>query len=101
MIGLPSKYKNDFMQIAEWMHPLGDLPSKYKNDFMQIAEWMHLFDDQTWSQHDTQFSMGKGGDDSSFTMFSRNRESDEKMDVLFLTCSQTFELADNYMVISE
>merc|ERR1712216_385270 len=42
-----------------------------------------------------------GGDDSSFTMFSRNRQDDEKMDVLFLTCSQKFKLADNYMVISE
>jgi hypothetical protein len=77
------------------------LQSAYKKDFMQITEWMQFFDDQTWSQHDTQFSMGKGGEDSSFTMFSRNRQSEEKMDVLFLTCSQTFKLADNYMVISE
>jgi hypothetical protein len=77
------------------------LQSAYKKDFMQITEWMQFFDDQTWSQHDTQFSMGKGGKDSSFTMFSRNRQSEEKMDVLFLTCSQTFKLADNYMVISQ
>jgi len=76
-----------------------NLPSKYRSDFNQIAQWIALFDDQTWSQHDTQFSMGKGGDDSSFTMYSRNLVT--KVDVLFLTCSQDFELADNYMVISE
>ena len=93
-------YKN-LPQFMKKIPKMIGLQSKYKKDFLQITEWMQFFDDQTWSQHDTQFSMGKGGKDSSFTMFSRNRQSDEKMDVLFLTCSQTFKLADNYMVISE
>merc|ERR1711933_120609 len=49
----------------------------------------------------TQFSIGKGGSDTAFTMFTRNRQSEQKLDVLFLTCSQEFTKADNYFVISE
>merc|ERR1712039_329448 len=28
----------------------------------------------TWSSHNTQFNIGKGGDDKQFTMFARNRQ---------------------------
>jgi hypothetical protein len=55
----------------------------------------------TWSEHNTQFATGKGGDDTMFTMYARNRQADQKIDVLFLTCVQEFSLADNYFVISE
>jgi len=77
------------------------IPDKYKDDFNKQIEWIKFFDNTTWSGHDTQFSQGKGGSDTIFTMYARNREDDGKIDVLFLTCSQEFELADDYFVISE
>ena len=36
-----------------------------------------------------------------FTMYARNRQADQKIDVLFMTIAQQFKLADNYFVISE
>lgn len=77
------------------------LPSQYKGSFYQIIDWIQFFDDQTWSEHDTQFAQGKGGTDSSFTMFARNDRDNQKLDVLFLTCDQKFKLADNFLVISQ
>jgi len=77
------------------------IPSEYTKDFDMQIEWIKFFDNTTWSSHNTQFKTGKGGQDSSFTMFARNRQDDEKIDVLFLTCSQEFKKADNYFVISE
>eukprot|EP00466_Bigelowiella_natans_P010401 jgi/Bigna1/70582/fgenesh1_pg.12_\ len=78
-----------------------NIPDKYNDDFNKQIEWIKFFDNTTWSGHDTQFSQGKGGSDTIFTMYARNREDDGKIDVLFLTCSQEFELADDYFVISE
>ena len=34
-------------------------------------------------------------------MYARNRQADQKIDVLFLTCAETFSLAPDYFVISE
>lgn len=77
------------------------IPSQYQADFNKQVEWIKFFDNETWSEHDTQFSSGKGGDDTIFTMYACNHEEEQKVDVLFLTCSQSFELADDYFVISE
>jgi hypothetical protein len=78
------------------------LPSKYEKDFQQQIEWIKLFDNFTWSEHNTQFAQGKGGTDTMFSMFAKNRhDAQETMDVLFMTCAQEFKLADNYFVISE
>merc|ERR1719410_3271919 len=77
------------------------LPSKYSDDFDKQIEWIKFFDNITWSAHNTQFNIGKGGDDSQFTMYARNRQDDMKLDLFFLTCSQTFKKADNYFVIPE
>merc|ERR1719428_1372440 len=77
------------------------IPANYSADFDDQIKWIKFFDNTTWSAHNTQFSTGKGGSDSVFTMFARNREDDMKIDVLFLTCDQTFTKADNYFVISE
>jgi len=78
-----------------------DIPKDYTKDFDQQIEWIKFFDNITWSSHNTQFNTGKGGSDQVFTMFARNRQEDQKLDVLFLTCSQEFKKADNYFVISE
>lgn len=78
-----------------------DIPAQYNKDFDQQIEWIKFFDNTTWSEHNTQFSQGTGGTDSMFTMFARNRQEDQKVDVLFLTCDQQFKLADDYFVISE
>jgi len=78
-----------------------NIPSNYTKDFDQQIQWIKFFDNTTWSSHNTQFSTGKGGSDTVFTMFARNRQSEQKLDVLFLTCSQEFKKADNYFVISE
>lgn len=77
------------------------LPTQYSDDFDKQIEWIKFFDNITWSAHNTQFNIGQGGDDSQFTMFARNRQDDMKLDVFFLTCSQSFKKADNYFVISE
>jgi len=77
------------------------IPQKYRSDFNDQIKWIKFFDNVTWSEHNTQFSQGKGGDDTMFTMYARNRQDDQKIDVLFLTCTQAFKLADNYFVISE
>lgn len=98
--GAGLKYKNSksfFKNIIKMIK----LPSQYHSSFYQILDWVKFFDEQTWSEHDTQFSMGKGGDDSTFTMFTRNDQANQKLDVLFLTCAQKFKLADNYLVMSE
>merc|ERR1719224_43241 len=58
-----------------------DIPKDYTKDFDQQIEWIKFFDNITWS--------------------SRNTQEDQKLDVLFLTCSQEFKKADNYFVISE
>jgi len=78
-----------------------NIPANYTKDFNQQIQWIKFFDNTTWSSHNTQFSTGKGGSDTVFTMFARNRQSEQKIDVLFLTCSQHFTKADNYFVISE
>lgn len=78
-----------------------DLNANYSKQFDEQIEWIKFFDNVTWSAHNTQFSTGKGGSDSVFTMYAKNREEDQKIDVLFLTCDQTFKKADNYFVISE
>merc|ERR1711998_62840 len=44
---------------------------------------------------------GKGGSDTTFTMYALNRQDDSKVDVLFLTCDESFKLADDYFIISE
>jgi len=78
------------------------IPPEYAKDFDDQIKWIKFFDNTTWSSHNTQYSAGKsGGSDTLFTMFARNRQDDEKLDVLFLTCSQEFHKADNYFVISE
>ena len=77
------------------------VPSNYKDDFNQQIAWVKFFDNMTWSEHNTQFNQGKGGTDTMFTFYARNRESDNKLDVLFLTCKEEFKLADNYFVISQ
>jgi len=77
------------------------LPDKYADDFQEQIKWIKFFDNITWSNHNTQFNIGVGGSDSQFTMFARNRPEDQKIDVLFMTVQQTFEKADNYLVISE
>ena len=77
------------------------IPADYKDDFNQQVQWIKFFDNLTWSEHNTQFNQGKGGSDTMFTMYARNREADQKIDVLFLTIGQEFKLADNYFVISE
>eukprot|EP00966_Prymnesium_polylepis_P218302 5052640-Prymnesium_polylepis.2 len=77
------------------------IPANYKDDFNQQIKWIKFFDNLTWSEHNTQFNQGKGGSDTMFTMYARNREADQKIDVLFLTIGQEFKLADNYFVISE
>ena len=77
------------------------IPDKYKDDFNDQIKWIKFFDNITWSEHNTQFSQGKGGDDTMFTMYALNRQADQKIDVLFLTVAETFELADDYFVISE
>ena len=77
------------------------IPDEYKDDFDSQIQWIKFFDNTTWSQHDTQFSSGKGGSDKIFTMYANNHQSAQKVDVLFLTCEQEFKLADDYFVISE
>lgn len=98
--GAGLKYENmdEFFQNIQSM--VG-IPGEYSDDFNQQIDWIKFFDNTTWSEHNTQFSQGKGGDDQTFTMYARNRQDDGVVDVLFLTCSQQFELADDYFVISE
>jgi len=77
------------------------IPADYKDDFNDQIKWIQFFDNLTWSEHNTQFASGKGGSDTMFTMYARNRQADQKIDVLFMTIAQEFKLADNYFVISE
>ena len=51
-------------------------------------------------EHNTQFNQGKGSEDTIFTFYTRGRQSDSKLGVLFLTCKEWFK-RDNYFVISE
>ena len=77
------------------------IPDKYASDFDKQIEWIKFFDNVTWSEHNTQFQSGKGGDDTTFSMYARNSADDNKIDDLFLTCSEEFKLAPDYFVISE
>jgi len=96
--GLPYDKMDSFFADIKSMIAI---PANYSKDFDNQVKWIKFFDNTTWSEHNTQFSSGKGGSDNIFTMYARNRDADQKVDVLFLTCSQTFELADDYFVISE
>jgi hypothetical protein len=77
------------------------LPDKYSDDFDKQREWIRLFDESTWAEHNTQFDIGKDGSDSAFTMYTKKREGEDKLDVFFLTVNQKFHKADNYFVISQ
>ena len=94
----------DYAKVDEFFSDIQSMigvPSNYKDDFNQQIAWIKFFDNITWSEHNTQFNQGKGGEDTMFTFYARNRQSDSKLDVLFLTCKESFKLADNYFVISE
>lgn len=77
------------------------LPDQYSADFDKQVEWIHFFDESTWAEHNTQFDIGKDGSDSAFTMYTKKRDGEDKLDVFFLTVNQKFHKADNYFVISQ
>ena len=40
-----------------------------------LLRFIKFFDNTTWTEHNTQYNIGTGGDDNVFTMFARNREA--------------------------
>jgi hypothetical protein len=96
--GLDKEKMDSFFKDVRKM---AKIPKNYTSDFNAQIDFIQMFDNLTWSEHNTQFNTGKDGMDTMFTMFARNRDSDGKLDVLFLTCAEQFKLADNYFVISQ
>jgi hypothetical protein len=95
--GLPKSLQAEY--FADIMSHAG-VPSQYAADFQDQLKWINAFDSSTWTKHNTQYTTGTGGTDMQVTIFANNR-ADGKMDLTYLTCSQSFHLADNYFVISE
>jgi len=77
------------------------IPDKYAKDFDSIINFIQFFDKEYWSEHDTTFNKGSGGQASHFTMMANNNQDTQKIDVLFLTCSEDFALAPDVFVISQ
>ena len=80
-----------------------DIPSEYKDEFNAQVGWIKAADNVTWWERNTQFATatGKGGDDTMFTLYARNRPAEQMIDLYFLTIAESFALADDYFVISE
>lgn len=77
------------------------IPSKYSKDFDSIINFIQFFDKEYWSEHDTTFNIGKGGQATHFTMMANNNQAESKIDVIFITCAEQFKLAPDVFVISQ
>ena len=74
--GLPYDKMDSFFADIKSMIAI---PANYSKDFDNQVKWIKFFDNTTWSEHNTQFSSGKGGSDNIFTMYARNRDTDQKV----------------------
>jgi len=77
------------------------IPANYSKDFDQMIKFIQFFDKEYWSEHTTTFNIGQGGTASHFTMLANNNQDTSKIDVMFITLSESFALAPDVFVITE
>ena len=78
-----------------------EIPDNYRKYFNFMSKWVMYSDADVWVQSDITFSKSNGGKANNFNFFSQNLPDEEKINVVYITCDQEFELApDTYVWVT-
>jgi len=93
--GLPYEKGDEFLvDVAN----LIDMPSEYHKEFKFLFKWIMFFDESVWTQSDFTFNTGSGGSNKVLNFFLQNDQENDKMNIVFLKCDTSFELAPDLFV---